>query len=488
MKNTTTVLKSFCFIFVTLGFLGCSEATSEKNSTKNSALFHCKATESSLNSLQVLPDQTQLNLLLKMSDIKNQLPAFQEAIAAAHSLAPQLERFRISQVSPDIISLSLSAKSPARAVVESFIQQGKILFAEPNYKTFSTEFGDTTVVESIAEELSQSPATSAATAHGQEIIVAIIDSGVDYTHKDLAPYMWHNPGEIPNNGIDDDHNGFIDDYYGYDFVNNDSNPMSDDKKSYHGTHVAGIVKAAAQLARSGINLKIMAVKYLDANGSGWTANAIKAIDYAIKNGAVVLNNSWGSMNASRALSEAIDRARQAHILFVAAAGNGDASGNGINIDRIPFYPAGYPQDNIISVAASGNGDSLTRFSNYGRIGVDVAAPGLNIRSTRNGNTYAVLSGTSMASPYVAGVAAMIWNVRPDLSYLEVRDILFKSVTATPILWGKVATSGRIDPVRAFSLAQSYIRHSFRNTNPNTTDSQDCSLPVAPMDLREELTQ
>ncbi len=468
MKNTTKKLKYFCAIFVTLGFFSCSDDSPSHSSCTSSPAAPDKSTEQSLNSLQLSENQNDLNLLLKMSDLKTQLPKFQEAIAAAHSLAPDLEPFRISQVSHDIISLRIAAQSPARAVIESFIQQKKVLYAEPNYKTFSTEFGEASHIEASFDHNQ-----AVTTANGKEIIVAIIDSGVDYTHKDLAPFMWHNPGEIPNNGIDDDHNGYIDDYYGYNFANNDSNPMSDDPHAYHGTHVAGIVKAAAQLGRAGINLKIMALKYLDSSASGWTGNAIKAIDYAIKNGAVVMNNSWGSNSYSQALSEAIERARKAHILFVAAAGNGDSAGNGINIDRIPFYPAAYTHDNIISVAAAGAGDFLTRFSNYGRISVDLAAPGLNIRSTRNGNTYAVLSGTSMASPYVAGVAAMLWNARPDLSYKEIRYLLFKSVNTAQFLWGKIATSGRIDPDRALNIANNYTHNPNDNAIPEFMDSSAC---------------
>lgn len=478
MTNATKKLKRLCAIFVTLVFFSCSDDGPAHSSCTSNSPSEAALSTQSLNLLETSLMQPSLNLLLKMSDIKNQLPQFQEAMAAAQALTPDLEPFRISQVSHDVISLKFSAQSPARAVVESFIQQRKILYAEPNYQTFSTDYGQATDIEASSETIETTqPLTdpNLSRAQGKEMIVAIIDSGVDYTHKDLAPYMWHNPGEIPNNGIDDDHNGFIDDYYGYDFANNDGNPMSDDQKAYHGTHVAGIVKAAAQLGRVGINLKIMALKYLDSSASGWTGNAIKAIDYAIRNGAVVINNSWGSTSYSQALSEAIERARRAHILFVAAAGNGDAAGNGINIDRAPFYPASYTHDNIISVAAAGAGDFLTRFSNYGRTSVDLAAPGLNIRSTRNGNTYAVLSGTSMASPYVAGVAAMLWNARPDLSYKEIRYLLFRSVNSAQILWGKIATSGSIDPTRALNIASSYNHNPNDNAVPEFMDSSACPL-------------
>ncbi len=475
MKNATKKLKHLCAIFVTLGFFSCADDSPTRSSCLPSDAII--SSSQSLNSFEGSANQKTLNLLLKMPDLKTQLPQFQEALAAAQALTPNLEPFRISQVSHDILSIKLSIQSPARAVIESFIQQRKILYAEPDYQTFSTEVGAATNIEDSVDNTNdlKSSSTSDVATQGKDFIVAIIDSGVDYTHKDLAPLMWHNPGEIKNNGIDDDHNGYIDDNDGYDFTNNDNNPMADDTKSYHGTHVAGIVKAAAQLGHAGINLKLMALKYLDSTSSGWTGNAIKAIDYAIKNGAVVINGSWGSNSYSKALSEAIERARKAHVLFVTAAGNGDSAGNGINIDRNAFYPAAYTHDNIISVAAAGSGDFLTRFSNYGRIGVDLAAPGLNIRSTRNGNTYAVLSGTSMASPYVAGVAAMLWSARPDLSYREIRYLIFKSVESAQILWGKIATSGRIDPIRALNIASTYQHNPNDIATPEFMDSSACPL-------------
>ncbi len=470
MKNTTKILRSFCFIFVMIPFLACAEEISTSAS--------CLATDleaSSLSHLEAQPQQENLNLLLKMDDLKNQLPHFQQALAAAHSLAPDLESFRISQVSHNIISLIISAKSPAKAVIEAFIQQGKILYAETNHKTFLTDLGEESatvnqVTDQTGDQALELPQMAAT---GKEIIVAVIDSGVDYTHKDLVRYMWRNPGEIAGNGIDDDRNGYVDDYFGHDFANNDSDPMADDKRSYHGTHVAGIVKTAAQLGRIGINLKIMALKYLDSTGTGWTGNAIKAIDYAVKNGAIIINNSWGSLNSSRSLVEAIERARLAHVLFIAAAGNGDSAGNGINIDRKPFFPAAYKHSNIISVAAANDRNILTQWSNFGGTNVDIAAPGLRINSTVNGNRYALLSGTSMASPFVAGVAAMLWNQRPDLSYKEIRYILFKSSQSAQFLKGKVATSGGINPDNAMALARNYRHDPNDKDLPEFMDSQGC---------------
>jgi subtilisin family serine protease len=290
----------------------------------------------------------------------------------------------------------------------------------------------------------------------REVVVAVIDSGVDYNHKDLAPFMWKNPREIPDNGIDDDHNGYVDDVYGWDFVNNDHDPMADDSELYHGTHVAGIVQQASELAQAGTSVKIMALKYLDSNALGRTSDAIKAIDYAVENGAQVLSNSWGSWSYSPALSEAIDRARSHGVLFIAAAGNGDASGNGVNTDQIPFYPAAYSQDNIVSVAAVSDQNLLAPWSNFGFLTVDVSALGVHVLSTRNGNSYATLSGTSMATPLVAGVAALVWTLRPELDFSQIRQLLFQSGSVSSDLVGRLSYPIRVTPSAAIEKARSFI--------------------------------
>ncbi len=276
------------------------------------------------------------------------------------------------------------------------------------------------------------------------IIVGVIDSGIDYTHPDLSANMWRNPQEIPDNGIDDDDNGYIDDYYGYDFVNKDSNPMDD---HFHGTHVAGTIGAVANnkvgIAGVAWNVKIIALKYLDASGRGNTADALSAIEYAVKMGVRITNNSWGSTSYSQALYDAIAAAGNAGVLFVAAAGN-DAVDN----DLAPHYPASYDLPNIISVAATNHDDDLSSFSNWGFNSVDLAAPGSNIFSTLPGGGYGEKSGTSMAAPHVSGALVLIWSAFPAFTPTEVKRQLIASVDRIAALSEKSASSGRLNAYNA----------------------------------------
>jgi subtilisin family serine protease/subtilisin-like proprotein convertase family protein len=284
-----------------------------------------------------------------------------------------------------------------------------------------------------------------ATGNGS-IIVAVLDTGVDYNHPDLAANMWRNPGEIPGNHLDDDGNGFVDDVYGYDFANNDANPMDDNG---HGTHVAGTLGAVGNngigIAGVAWNVRIMAVKFLAADGTGYTSNAIRALNYAVANGAKISNNSWGGGGFDQALNNAIASARAQGHIFVAAAGNA-----GLNSDVAPNYPASYPLDNVVSVAALNNQDQLASFSNYGARTVDLAAPGVNIYSTLPGGRYGTLSGTSMATPHVTGTLALVWEQHPDWTYRQVIDQVLNTAVPLASLRGKTVTGGRLNLAAALS--------------------------------------
>jgi predicted outer membrane repeat protein len=270
--------------------------------------------------------------------------------------------------------------------------------------------------------------------------IAVIDSGVDYTHPDLAANIWTNPGEIAGNGIDDDGNGYIDDIHGYDFLNRDGDPMDDNR---HGTHVAGTIGAVGNdgVGIVGVNwrCKIVALKFLSAGGSGPTSAAAEAIQYAIDNGIRLSNNSWGSSAFSSGLRDVIQAARDAGHLFVAAAGNSSA-----NNDIFPHYPASYDLENIISVAAIDNDGALAGFSNYGVASVDLAAPGVRVYSSVPGPGYAYLNGTSMASPHVAGVAALLMSRVPDWDWRQVRDQILGTTAPLPGFSVRVATGGMVD--------------------------------------------
>ena len=285
----------------------------------------------------------------------------------------------------------------------------------------------------------------------KEVIVAVIDTGVDYTHEDLAGNMWTNPGEIKGNGIDDDHNGFVDDYYGWDFAYDDNDPMDGDS---HGTHVSGTIGGVGNNGKgvAGVswNTNIMAVKFLDDGGSGWTSDAIDAINYATMMGADIMSNSWGGAEYSSALEAAIQAADDAGILFVAASGNWAE-----DTDQSLFYPAGYDIPNVMSIAATDKNDNLADFSNYGISTVDIGAPGVDILSSVPVNRYDSYSGTSMAAPHVSGAAALLKAFNPSLTHLEIKDILMKSVDPLPSLYGKTVTGGRLNIQKAITFALTY---------------------------------
>ncbi|MBL8821928.1 MAG: S8 family serine peptidase [Planctomycetia bacterium] len=289
-------------------------------------------------------------------------------------------------------------------------------------------------------------------------IVAVIDTGVDYTHPDLVDNMWTNTGEIPDDGLDNDSNGIIDDYYGANFVYRDEfyNPTGDPLDDhFHGTHVAGTIGAVGNngIGVAGVswNVKIMAVKFLDYWGYGYTSDAIDALNYAVSMGAMISNNSWGGGPYDQGLYDAIQSAGLQGHLFIAAAGN-----YGEDADESPMYPAAYDLDNIISVAATDHNDQLAYFSNYGANSVDLGAPGVNIYSTFPTyltdamwdygleTEYGAISGTSMATPHVAGVASLLRDLHPDWSPLQIKDQLLLTTDSLFSLNGNTVSGGRLN--------------------------------------------
>ena len=242
----------------------------------------------------------------------------------------------------------------------------------------------------------------------KEVVVAVIDTGIDYTHPDLLANLWKNPGEKPKNGKDDDGNGIVDDVLGANFSGEGEahDPMDEEG---HGTHVAGIIGAVSDnkigVAGTAWRVQMMAIKSFGADGSGTTATSGQAVYYAIDKNADIINASWGGGQRSQYLKNAIRAANDASILFVAAAGNDGA--NGANNDEVPFYPANYDVPNVISVMASTKEGRKWSSSNFGRNTVDIAAPGSGIYSTYLEKRYAFMAGTSMAAPFVAGAAALV---------------------------------------------------------------------------------
>jgi thermitase len=321
------------------------------------------------------------------------------------------------------------------------------------------------------------PDAWSATTGDANTLVAVIDQGVDINHPDLKSNIWTNPGESgegkETNGVDDDGNGYVDDVNGWDFHNDDASvydPVNGGPGDQHGTFVAGIIAAEGNnsLGVVGVNwqAKIMVLKILGPN-SGYSSDAVEAIDYAVANGAKISNNSWGGGEYSQALLDAINRADAAGHLFVAAAGNRTVDTVGVDTDRFPFYPSSYNSTNIISVAATDNRDTLARFSNYGATSVDLTAPGVGILNTLPNSDYGSFSGTSASTPHVTGAAALIKSEYPSWDNARIKDQILQSVDRRDNLEGKLVSGGRLNAARALGVAV---------PSPTSTVPSPCTVP------------
>jgi subtilisin family serine protease len=362
----------------------------------------------------------------------------------------------------------VESKLGTEAAIEKLRNMPEIEYAEPNwiYQHFDTSndpyyldgslwgmYGSTTTPSNQFGS-----GAGAAWANGKTgvstVYIGIIDEGYMYMHEDLAANAGTNPGEIEGNGIDDDGNGYVDDVYGWDFDGN-NNTVFDGVDDDHGTHVAGTIGAVGGNSKgvAGVvwNVKLMNAKFLGRRG-GTTANAIKSVDYftdlktRLGLNIVATNNSWGGGGYSQGLYDAIERANAAGILFIAAAGNSTNDN-----DAKPSYPASYNNTNIIAVASIDIDGKLSSFSNFGATSVDLGAPGRGIWSTvpsgkgKNITSgYASYSGTSMATPHVAGAAALYASHNPGASATQIKASILNSGTQTSSLAGKTLTGARLN--------------------------------------------
>jgi subtilisin family serine protease len=370
----------------------------------------------------------------------------------------------------------LNNDADLQATIASLQADPDVEYAEPNYilrlsptkvgseGTMSmdevhaaTAVGSNSMVGALAQTnapIQLANAWGAETAGKSPPIVAIIDTGLDINHEIFvnSGAVWTNPGEIAGNGIDDDGNGYVDDVHGWNFAANNNSPMDDDN---HGTHVAGIVLGSTQdilaYPMEPAKIRIMPLKFLDANGVGTTSDAVKAIYYAVNNGARVLNNSWGGGGYSNSLVDAVAYAYSKRVVFVAAAGN-----SSLNNDVTPTYPASYAIPGVLSVAATTDSDALASYSNYGATTVHLGSPGSSIWSSLPNHSYGRASGTSMATPFVSGIAAMVLRENPALSAYQVKEAILNGAQQISSLQTKTVTKARLNAYNAVAVSKSMI--------------------------------
>lgn len=355
--------------------------------------------------------------------------------------------------------LEIDQKDDINKVLEELKKDQDVLYAQPNYKLFtnalpgdekfSEQWGLLNDGQAILGQVGTAGVDIDAveawdiTKGSPNVLVGVLDTGIDISHADLKDNIYKNLNEIPNNGVDDDNNGYIDDYNGFDFINNDSTVFDSSSSDTHGTHVAGII--AADDNSKGVvgvapNVKIMPLKFINGN-YGYTSDAIEGIEYAKAMGIKILNCSWGGPDYNPALMDAM---QNSDILYVCAAGN-----SGANVSSTPIYPACFELPNIISVSALDNMGMLASFSNYGDK-VNIAAPGVNILSTLPGGTYGNYSGTSMAAPFVSGTAALLKSSKPAKTANEMKANIEQSVTVMGSLAQKTKSSGMLNAKRALT--------------------------------------
>jgi subtilisin family serine protease len=474
--------------FVLLAFLlscGSNNTATLNNATKGAAVSTAKSS----------PEVT-LRSILSTAETGNYregelLVKFRSGVIAASSMrthqsvgAARIRRF--SMINAEHVKLP--AGLTVQDAITHYMQDPNVEYAEPNYIRSIRSFTPSPVIPNdllfgqqwALRNTGSGGGTAGAdidatnawdiTTGSHDIVIAVIDSGIDYNHPDLAGNIWSNPGETNcTNGLDNDGNGFINDCRGWNFVDNNNAPLDD---LGHGTHVAGIIGATGNNGTgvAGVmwHVQLMPLKFLDSQGNGTIADEVAAMDYA-----VMMKNNEGinikAMNASFAGSDfsnielsAISTANDAGILLMAAAGNGNRRGIGVNNDVHPQYPASYSLPNIIAVAATDSNDNLASFSDFGLNTVHVAAPGVNILSTvvpglpfpdcieSSVSGYDFCDGTSFSTPFISGLAGLLATTYPDFNHFQIRGTILRYVDVLPSLQGRILTGGRINSFKAVS--------------------------------------
>ena len=365
----------------------------------------------------------------------------------------------------------LPAGLSLRDAMRAYRRQSQVLYVEPDYVIHVTATPNDTDFAQLwgLNNTGQTGGTPGADIHALQawdittgsanVVVGILDTGIDYNHPDLAANVYRNQADCNNDGIDNDGDGYVDDCYGIDTFNHDSDPMDDYS---HGTHVSGTIGAVGNNGQgvTGVNwnVKLFACKFLDANGSGYISGAVECLDYFAWQkdhgvNLVATNNSWAGGGYSQALADALEQQRQRGILFFAAAGNGAADN-----DAFSVYPADYGLPNVVAVAATDASDQLAGLSDYGNTSVGLGAPGVSIVSTLPGGAYGGESGTSMATPFVTGVAALLAAQDPARGMMAIRNLILAGADPVPALTGKTITGGRLNAYNAMTCSNRLVRH------------------------------
>ena len=387
-------------------------------------------------------------------------------------------------------------KVPTGMTVEKAIadyqRDPDVLYAEPNfiYQLATTpndaRFGELWGLNNsgqsggVADADINAPEAWSITTGSSNVFIGSIDTGFDYNHQDLAANIWVNPGEIPGNGIDDDGDGYIDDVHGIDATTNSGDPFDVDG---HGTHTTGTIAARGNNGTgvAGVNWNATVISCKAFNPSATLDDLLQCMDYflMLKTRAVnpidivATNNSWGGGGFAQSLLDAIEAHGQAGMLFVAAAGN-----NGSNNDQVPFYPATYDADNIISVLAYNRSDQRSSFSNFGALSVDVGAPGEDILSTLPGNSYGLLSGTSMATPHVTGLVGLLKAQDPNRTARQIKNLILTGAVASSATTGNVLTGGRIRADNSLTCVNRTLANRVAPTTSSVVTGTGTVIPLA----------
>lgn len=455
------------------------------------------------------PERGEIAAMAFSDDISNYGEVLQRI--NSHTVLVASPAARLSEAHPTAIASLSATLSAEDAFCKDLLARKIASSCSPNYQLRISDLPVNDPLSSSLWGLSSDRGVDVArawsrTTGSSDVVVAVIDTGIDYTHPDLMENIWTNPGEIAGNGIDDDANGYIDDVHG---VNtslsafNRANPFDDNG---HGTHVAGTIGAIGNNNEGvvGINqhIRVMALKFMDATGAGRLSDAISAINYMVDMklthgvSIVASNNSWGGGAYSIALESAITRAKEAGIIFVAAAGNST-----IDVDLYPSYPSSYEVSNVVSVTAVDQNGNLAWFANRGTEGVDIAAPGVDILSTAPGGRYVVYSGTSMATPHVVGLLGLLFAAEPTITMDEAIARLYESGRSSPTLFdaqsgrplirtGRIANAGRLlanetERLPVLDDGSPPCGYTFQVANVASGDGIDRSADTSPIVNQED---